>query len=331
MSYPSFTVVVPVRNGEATIRACIESLVAQQYPADRFDIIVVDNGSTDGTAQIVAPYPLTVVQCDTLGPSPARNAGVWHARGEIVAFTDADCVADTGWIAALARAFSEEAIGAAGGAIEPLRHPNRNVVERFGEHLPPLQNYRSGDNEFLPFLISANAAYRRAPLLAAGGWDDAMGSAEDIELAWRFQLRTGTKLAFCSDAVIYHRHRATVRALARQYWVYGLGEVLLDSVFGTQSGYPRDRRFYRQRLPQQLAALPRYVGAAVLRAIDRLGGRGSAYDVARPCLLTLAEAANIAGKLEGLRLTRGLRDPEPLRRHLVRAIPSQHVARVTRA
>src|SRR4029450_1606055 len=131
MSYPSFTVVVPVRNGEATIRACIESLVAQQYPADRFDIIVVDNGSTAGTAQIVAPYPLTVVQCDTLGPSPARNAGVWHARGEIVAFTDADCVADTGWIAALARAFSEEAIGAAGGATEPRPHPKRNVYRGF--------------------------------------------------------------------------------------------------------------------------------------------------------------------------------------------------------
>jgi glycosyltransferase involved in cell wall biosynthesis len=65
--------VVPVRNGEAIIGPCVESLLAQRYPADCYEIIVVDNGSTDDTARVVAGYPVTLLRCDTPGPSPARN------------------------------------------------------------------------------------------------------------------------------------------------------------------------------------------------------------------------------------------------------------------
>jgi glycosyltransferase involved in cell wall biosynthesis len=331
MSVPRFSVVVPVRNGAATIGACVESLVAQRYPADRYEIIVVDNGSTDDTAPVVSAYGVTLLRCETPGPSPARNAGVRHAQNELVAFTDADCVADPGWLPGLAPAFTDAGVGAAGGAIESFDHPQRTLVELFCADMRPLRNYRSGEGELLPFLMGANAAYRRAPLLAAGGWDEGLGTAEDIELAWRFQLKTGTRIAYCDNAVIYHHHRSTVKALARQYRLYGLGEVLLDSMFRTQPGYPRDARFYRQRLLQQLAALPRYVASGAVRALRRVRGRASAYDAVRPWLLVVAEAANIAGKLQGLRLSRGLRDPEPLRRYLAAAIPSYYVPQVKAA
>jgi glycosyltransferase involved in cell wall biosynthesis len=327
MRLPSFSVVVPVRNGEATIGTCVESLLAQRYPADRYEIIVVDNASTDDTARGVASYPVTLLRCETPGPSPARNTGVRHSHAEVIAFTDADCVADAGWLAGLAPAFADDAVGAAGGAIESFDHPQRTLVELFCADVRPLRNYGSGDGELLPFLMGANAAYRRAPLLTAGGWDEGLGTAEDIELAWRFQMKTGTRLAYCDDAIVYHHHRSTVRALARQYRVYGLGEVLLDSMFRAHPGYPRDARFYRQRIVRQLAALPRYVVSGAIRALRRLRGRASAYEAARPWLLAVAEAANLAGKLEGLRLTRGLRDPDPLRRYLAVAIPSHYVPR----
>ena len=331
MSVRNFSVVVPVRNGETTIGACIESLLAQRYPADRYEIIVVDNGSTDGTARVAGSFPVTLLRCETPGPSPTRNTGLRHSQAEIVAFTDADCVADPGWLLGLAPAFADEAVGAAGGAIESLQHPQRGFVELFAEDVRPLRNYRSGEGELLPFLMGANASYRRALLLAVGGWDEGLGTAEDIELAWRFQLKTRTRIAYCDDAVVYHHHRSTVKALARQYRFYGLGEVLLDSMFRTHPGYPRDARFYRQRLLRQLAALPRYVASGAIRAVRRVRGRASAYDAVRPWLLVVAEAANIAGKLEGLRLSRGLRDPEPLRRRLAVAIPLHYVPRAKAA
>jgi len=326
-SVPSFTVVVPVRNGEAMINTCVESLLAQRYAADRYEIIVVDNGSTDDTAGVVSSYPVTLLRCPTPGPSPARNAGARRSQNEIVAFTDADCIADPGWLGGLAAAFEDDTVGAAGGAIEAFSHPQRNVVELFCEDMPPLRNYQTGEGEFLPFLVGANAAYRREALLAAGGWDDRLGTAEDIELAWRFQLKTGTKIVYCPDAVVYHRHRSTWKALARQYWVYGLGEVLLDTLFRGQPGYPRSLRFYRHRLARQLAALSRYVASGAIRGLRRMSGRATGYEAAWPWLLMVAEGANVAGKLKGLGLTRGLRDPEPLRRYLEIVIPSHYVPR----
>jgi cellulose synthase/poly-beta-1,6-N-acetylglucosamine synthase-like glycosyltransferase len=327
---PTFTIVVPVRNGAATIGPCVESLLAQRYAADRYEIVIVDNGSTDATADVVAAYPVTLLPCLRPGPSPARNAGWRNSEAEIIAFTDADCVADPGWLSGLAAAFADDSVGAAGGAIEAFRHPQRTFVELFCDDMRPLGNYRTGEGEFLPFLMGANAAYRRAALLNAGGWDDGLGTAEDIELAWRVQLKTRLKIAYCPDAIVYHRHRSTWKSLARQYWVYGLGEVLLDSMFRAHTGYPRNPRFYRQRLARQIAALLRYGASGAIRALRRMSGRATAYEAAFPWLLLVAEGANVAAKLKGLALSRGLRDPEPLRRYLEVAIPSHYLPQSAR-
>lgn len=324
-SVPTFSVVVPVRNSHATIGTCVESLLAQRYEADCYEIIIVDNGSTDATADVVTAYPVTLLPCPRPGPSPARNAGWRNSEADIIAFTDSDCVADPGWLAGLAAAFADDSVGAAGGTIEAFCHPQRTLVERFCEDMRPLGNYRTGEGEFLPFLVGANAAYRRAALLNAGGWDDGLCTAEDIELAWRVQLKTGMRIAHCPDAVVYHRHRSTWKALARQYWVYGLGEVLLDSMFRAQPGYPRNPRFYRQRLARQIGALSRYVASGAIRALRRMSGRATAYEAVWPWLMLVAEGANVAGKLKGLGLSRGLRDPEPLRRYLEIAIPSHYL------
>lgn len=328
---PSISVVVPVRNGETMIGGCVASLLAQQYPADRFEIIVVDNGSTDGTAQCVADCPVLLLRCPVPGASAARNVGVRHSTAEIVAFTDADCIADPGWLRGLAAAFEDASVGAAGGPIESFVHSGRNLVELFAEDARPLRNYCSGKGEFLPYLFGANAAYRREPLLAIGGWSEGLGTGHDVELAWRLQLRTGARIDYRPGAVIFHRHRSTWTALAHQYWTYGLGEVLLDSLFGAHPGYPRGRRFYRRRMRQQIGALPRYVAAGAIRGLRRARGRVSAYDAARPWLLLLAEGANLAGKIHGLRLSSGLSDPEPLRRYLEVAVPAHHLKRNGRA
>lgn len=324
---PSFSIVVPVRNGEAVIGRCVESLLAQRYPANRFEIIVVDNGSNDRTAERAAAQPVHLVACAVPGPSAARNAGVRSSEADLVAFTDADCVADPDWLAELAAAFDDAGVGAAGGPIEAFVHPGRGLVERFAEDVQPLRNFQRGEGEFLPYLFGANAAYRRELLLAVGGWSEALGTAEDVELAWRLQLRTGTRIHYRPAAVVFHHHRSTVGGLAQQYWVYGHGEVLLDSMFRAQPGYPRNPRFYRRRFAQQFAALPRYLASGVLRGLRRAFGRTGTYEAVAPWLLLVVESANLAGKIRALALSGGLRDPEPLRRHLRHAVPAHHLRR----
>src|SRR6476646_11757769 len=94
---PKVSVVVPVYNGEETIKTCVESLVGLDYPRDRFEVLIVDNKSTDGTRRVVEKYPVTLLQEAAVQSSyAARNLGVARSSGEIIAFTDADCVPERG-------------------------------------------------------------------------------------------------------------------------------------------------------------------------------------------------------------------------------------------
>src|SRR5262245_13454924 len=97
------TVIVAVYNGASTIEACVASLLALHYPRPDHEIIVVDNGSTDGTAAVLASFGdrVRVLTEPTRGASAARNRGIRHARGRVIAFTDADCTVEPGWLAAL--------------------------------------------------------------------------------------------------------------------------------------------------------------------------------------------------------------------------------------
>lgn len=163
---PRVSVVVPVRNGAPTIRTCVESLLAQRHAADRFEVVVVDNGSTDGTAQRVADYPVLRLRCPVPGASAARNVGVRHSTAEIVAFTDADCIADPGWLRELAAAFEDTSVGAAGGPIESFAHSGRSLIELFAEQAVWCANRRRC------------SAYRWRQLLRRGVGARAAGSLE---------------------------------------------------------------------------------------------------------------------------------------------------------
>lgn len=103
VNLPSVSVVVPVYNGAETIAACIESLLKQDYPSDRYDIIIVENGSTDNTTEIVKRFPVRLFHSYDKGPAPARNMGLSVSSAEIVAYTDADCVAAPNWLSELVK------------------------------------------------------------------------------------------------------------------------------------------------------------------------------------------------------------------------------------
>ena len=247
-SMPKVSVIVPVYNGAATIGTCLESLLNQNYPAEAYEIIVVENGSTDETTEIVERYPIRLFHNTQRGPAPARNLGVAESKAEIVAFTDADCVADPNWLGELVKPYKDAETGGVGGAILAYQHANRNIVETFSDEHSPLINFVSGEHEFLPHLYTPNASYRRHLLNEIGGFNSKLVTAEDVDAAWRLQLQTGCKLRYAPQAIIYHHHRTTLKGLARQYRHYGFGEILLDTMYGPYQSYPRHRGYQVRRI-----------------------------------------------------------------------------------
>lgn len=306
---PTVSVIVPVYNGEHTVGACIESLLAQAYPVDRFDVIVVENGSTDATSEVVSRYPVRLLHSPVRGPAAARNLGFAQSNADIVAFTDADCIAHRRWLAELVRPYIDDAVVmGVGGSIVAYVHGERTDVERFLDEHPPLINWVSSADQFLPHLLTANASYRRALLARAGGFDPVYVAAADVDLSWRLQVELGAKLAYAPKAVVYHHHRATREGLARMYRRTGFVEVLLDTMFRDAPGFTRRRAYHLRRLIGQCVRLPLYIAAAGIRRLRLARQEITPYEATVPILALLRESSNIVGKLEGLVATRFMAD-----------------------
>ncbi len=141
---PLISVVVPVRNGERTIRDCLASLLRMDYPETRRELLVVDNGSTDRTAEIIKSFPVRYVSEGCRGIPHARNRGIEASQGAIVAFTDADCVVDAAWLRELVRGFEEEGIGGVEGeTVVSAGNPGRAIYGEKAEFLLPVAAYQS--------------------------------------------------------------------------------------------------------------------------------------------------------------------------------------------
>ncbi len=227
--------VIPVRNGEDLIADCIASVLACDYPPERREILVVDNGSTDATAQVIRRHPVTYLHEPRRGVSNARNCGIAEARGEVLAFIDGDCIADPSWLTELSRPFTDPEVGCVAGE---LRHaPATTLAERQATRLlGAWQRYAVNSNP--PYAITANAAYRASVFERIGPFDPRMPRAQDVELGLRFSEHGELKLHYSSRALVHHRHRSTQRAFFRQQlgWSYGAG--LVGSKYHALDGRP---------------------------------------------------------------------------------------------
>lgn len=221
---PNASVVVPVYNGEATIADCLDSLLRLEYPSDAFDVVVVDNASTDRTPAILERYAgqVQIIREPSRGRSHARNAGVRHARGELVAFTDADCTVHPAWLSKIVLPLDDEAVGLAGGTV--LARRPCNYVESYGEVIH--DHERAITETDPPHVLGMNCAARRSTLEAMGGFDPAFPRSQDADLSFRL-LRAGYRLAFERGAVAYHRNESTLRGLFREGFQHGFWSVPL--------------------------------------------------------------------------------------------------------
>ncbi len=308
--FPLVSVVVCVYNGADTIAPCIESLLGQSYPQDRYEIIVVENGSTDNTTEVVQRYPVRLIHSPVRGLASARQFGLERSASEIYASTDADCRAHPDWVAELVKPYTNSNVVGVGGAVLSYEHGERNVFETFSDENNQLSNFGGGQGEYLPRMNGCNSSYRRSALTAIGGFNTRMVTGDDTDASWRIQLDTGKKLACADKAIVYHHHRSTQRGLQKQYRQYGYAEILLDTMYGPKPGYPRTRSWQAKRMSSQVAALPRYVASAVLRRVRLIGGRATRYQAETPKLWLLAESSNLRGKIEAMLATRFMTDAQ---------------------
>jgi len=298
------SIVIPAYNAARTIRMCLDSILRQDYSRDRYEVIVVDNNSTDGTPEIVQQYPVKLAYERQLqGPHAATNAGVKEAKGEILVFTDSDCIAKQGWLRAMVKPFEDENIVGVGGRIEAYRPITR--VERFmAEEIRPHVNCVKMSDSFPVAVLTGNAAWRTDAVRAAGLFNANLYTGAEVDLSWRIQWQTGKRVVPAEDAVVYHIFSPNVRRLFRHFHIYGYSEVILATMYKDVPGYPRTPGQQWRLMLRQCRSIAIYIASFVYRSITApLRGKGSDY-VTSPLLWLVSEAGNLYGKLEAIWQTR---------------------------
>src|SRR5829696_482562 len=221
---PRISVVLCTYNGSRTLRKACEAVARLDYPD--VEPILVDDGSTDGSADIGREFGFRVISTENRGLAAARNTGIATSTGEIVAFVDDDAAPDRDWPTFLADAFATRPVVGVGGpnipvpgdgevadcvAVSPGGPTHVLVSDREAEHIP-----------------GCNMAFRREDLVAIGGFDPRFRAAgDDVDVCWRL-LERGGRLGFAPGAMVWHHRRATVSGYLRQQRSYGVAEGMLE-------------------------------------------------------------------------------------------------------
>ncbi|WP_162789585.1 glycosyltransferase family A protein [Altererythrobacter sp. ZODW24] len=208
---PAISVIIPVWNGERYLRSTMDALAAQTAPGDRYEIIVVDNGSTDSSVTILRDYPeITVLSEPRPGSYRARNHAVGSASGEYLLFTDADCRPHPDWIEkALAIADADKVAGVTGGRITLYREgPGNHSAALFEE----LTSFNQAQYIAAKRCVTANWLCRKSVLLEVGGFDAEMLSGGDFDCA-RKVIEAGYEIRYAPEMTVEHPVRAEVAGL----------------------------------------------------------------------------------------------------------------------
>jgi GT2 family glycosyltransferase len=249
MPWPRISVVVCSYNGARTIGGCLEGITKLDYPD--YEVIVVNDGSTDATETIARQFPVRLVTTDQRGLSNARNLGMGLSSGEIVAYLDDDAYPDQHWLTYLAATFMSTSYACVGGP--NIAPPGDGPIADCIDNAPGNPTHillSDGEAEHIP---GCNMAFRKADLQAIDGFDPFYRVAgDDVDVCWRLQQR-GLTLGFSPAAMVWHHRRYSLRSFWKQQYGYGKAEALLE-----------------QKWPE------RYSGIGYLTWSGRLYGKGQA-------------------------------------------------------
>ncbi|MGD0574684.1 MAG: sugar transferase [Anaerolineales bacterium] len=217
LNWPAITVVIPARNAARTLPGCLKALLLQTIPRAKYEIIVVDDGSTDATSEVASAHGVRLVRTVPQGPAAARNAGAEIARGELLVFTEADCVPARDFLERMAGAFIDPDVVAAQGVVLSLQS---DLIPLFVQMEQQYQYWRM---EAVPFINAIDlfaAAFKKSIFLVNRGFDPSfpIGGMEGRELAYRLAQK-GYRLVFAPSALVYKRHVFTLgQYLSDKFW-----------------------------------------------------------------------------------------------------------------
>jgi glycosyltransferase involved in cell wall biosynthesis len=228
------SVIVVVKNAEKTITQCLDSLFAQEQPAEQYEVIVVDGGSKDRTLSSVEKYPVKLIKDDGGSISHGRNLGVQASRGEFVAFTDSDCVVPSDWLSSLFKELqSRDNIIALGGpnlVIDsdlPLSRVIGYMQETFLGSGGSPQSYAINEPRYVYSLANCNVMYKKR-IFDEETFDNGLNIGEDCDLNYRLRKR-GYAFLYLPHAVVWHYRPSSLKGFCDKMFSYGhaMAEVLL--------------------------------------------------------------------------------------------------------
>jgi GT2 family glycosyltransferase len=245
---PFFSVIIPTYERPAQLASCLRALARQDYPPERFEVVIVDDGSATSPGKILDQFreslDLKLLEQKNTGPAGARNFGATRARGEFLAFTDDDCEPDALWLRALASSFAGNEERIIGGRTvnalprNPYSETSQAIIEVVYAHF-------NSDPQDARFFASNNFAVRAERFRELKGFDESFITSEDREICARWRSR-GWGLTYAPEAVVYHAHHLTLRTLWRQHFGYGRGARRFHRALAAEGGgrFKPDFAFY---------------------------------------------------------------------------------------
>ena len=222
---PFFSIIIPTYNRPKKLADCLEFLLHLDYPRDRFEVIVIDDGSdiplNPTVVRFLEKLAVTLIRQPNAGPAAARNTGVKRAKGEFLAFIDDDCAPSPDWLKKLAHRFAKIPDHAIGGRTLNALFENlystasQNLIDASYAYYNPIPNQAS-------FFASNNLTVPAAHFHSIGGFDITFKTSEDRDFCDRWRHH-GFQMTYTPEILIYHSHPLNFRAFWRQHFNYGRG------------------------------------------------------------------------------------------------------------
>jgi cellulose synthase/poly-beta-1,6-N-acetylglucosamine synthase-like glycosyltransferase len=232
---PTVSIIVPVKNGEKTLKKCIDSILNLNYP--NYELIIVNDGSTDNTQKILEEYKdkIKIINTQGVGPSKARNLAVKQAKGELVAFTDSDCIVDKEWLNELVKCFKieENLAGVGGEQLSPQDESNFGKIVNNFMHSIGIIEYVKDEKEvvFTQHNPTCNSIYKKEVFEKLGVFKEGLWPGEDVEFDYRV-TKTGYKLLFNPKAIVYHYRPQNIKKFIKMMYKYGKVQGILVKMYG---------------------------------------------------------------------------------------------------
>lgn len=266
---PLISVVIPTFRRPMPIERCLTALAGQDLAREHYEVLVVDDGSEIPPRDIVSRFAtemnVRLIEQANGGPGAARNHGAAEAHGQLLAFTDDDCVPDPQWLTALTQSAARHPGAAIGGrVINALGHGLFSAASQI--LIEYLYEYYNDEKESARFCITSNLAFPTDAFLRSGGFDRTfpLAAAEDRDMCDRWR-ENGLALVYDPNAIVRHGHALGLGAFIRQHFTYGRGAHHLHrarSKRGMAAIRVEPMQFYRR-----LILYPMRIGAGVRAAL----------------------------------------------------------------